>query len=551
MRIRSIRFELAGLILGTICFALSLTPSLVPRPFVIQGALAGVSFAIGYATACIGVAIWHYLQLPIPRGRARRIVWIVAGSICLLLVVSFLWQSSSWQNALRLSMGLEATSTLQPMMLGLVSLGVFLVLWIVAKLFRFVWSLTARKLDRFIPRRVARIVGGAVALVLFWMIVDGLLISALLRAADRYFQLLDALIDDDLPVPTDTLAPGSAESLIAWKDLGRMGRQFVAFTPTSETLSEFFNAPTPAPIRVYVGLNSADNPEARAQLALDELIRVGGFERSTLLLVTPTGTGWVDPASQDPVEYLLRGDVATVAVQYSYLNSPLSLLTQAAYGVETAQAVFKRVYGHWRTLPRETRPKLYLHGLSLGSLNSDRSFDFFDIIDDPFDGALWSGPPFRHETWRSVTAQRDPGTPQWLPVFRRGAVVRFMSQAGLAPGNTAVPGAFRIVFLQYASDPIVFYSPGSAWREPEWMKDPRGPDVSANLRWFPIITMLQLGADTMVGTPAPGFGHRYAAEDYIDAWLELLGPLDWSRDDLARLKARFAERVIAPPSSSP
>ena len=32
------------------------------------------------------------------------------------------------------------------------------------------------------------------------------------------------------------------------------------------------------PVRVYVGLRSADTPEIRAKLALEELKRVGGFE---------------------------------------------------------------------------------------------------------------------------------------------------------------------------------------------------------------------------------------------------------------------------------
>lgn len=59
-----------------------------------------------------------------------------------------------------------------------------------------------------------------------------------------------------------------------------------------------------------------------------ELIRVGAFQRSVLIVVTPTGTGWVDPASVSSVEYLHRGNIATVAVQYSYLPSYLALLTQ-------------------------------------------------------------------------------------------------------------------------------------------------------------------------------------------------------------------------------
>jgi uncharacterized membrane protein len=73
------------------------------------------------------------------------------------------------------------------------------------------------------------------------------------------------------------------------------------------------------------------------------------------------------------------------------LNSPLSLLTQASGGAKMARAMFSAVYGRRRSLPADARPRLYLNGLSLGSFNSDVSFDLYDIIDDPFHGALWVG----------------------------------------------------------------------------------------------------------------------------------------------------------------
>jgi uncharacterized membrane protein len=416
---------------------------------------------------------------------------------------------------------------------------VFLFVLGLARLFHWVFHRLSQWLHRFVPPRLSHLVGITAAVLLFWTVIDGVLVSSALRALDRSFQQLDALIDDDLPYPVHPWRTGSRESLISWEELGRQGRRFVAGGPTAEELSDFFATPVPAPIRVYVGLNSADTPEQRARLALEELQRAGGFHRSVLLLVTPTGTGWVDPSSQDTFEYLHRGDTATVAAQYSYLNSPLTLLTDQGYGAENARALFREIYGHWRSLPRESRPRLFLRGLSLGSLNSDRSFDLFDIIDDPFDGALWSGPPFRNETWLRATAERDPGSPAWLPEFRGGSVVRFMNQEqGLDRGENAW-GSFRIAFLQYASDPITFFSPGSAWREPEWMREPRGPDVSPDLRWFPIVTMLQLAADMMVGTAPKGFGHEYAATDYIDAWLALTEPEGWSESGIARLRARF------------
>ena len=531
--------SVVGVLAGTLFFAFSLSPSLLPRPFFVQGILSGLSFAAGYGVGTTGLWLWRYLQLPMPRAQVVHRIHIVAAILCTLIAASFLWRASTWQNSLREIMGMEASAAIQPVMLGVIASLVFLLSLGLARLFRFVFRMISRRLGRYVPPRISQLAGITVTIVLFWTMIDGVLFASLLTVADRSFQRIDALIEPDLPQPVDPLQTGSSASLINWEDLGRQGRRFVAGGPTAEDLRDFFGAEVPKPIRVYVGLNSADTAEQRAQLALDELLRVGGFDRSVLLLVTPTGTGWVDPSSQDTAEYLHRGDIATVAAQYSYLSSPLVLMTDSAYGAEAARVLFTKIYGHWRQLPKDARPRLYLRGLSLGSINSDRSFDFFDILEDPFDGILWSGPPFRNETWSQVTAQRDRGSPAWLPEFGGGSVIRFMNQQQGLDRFDAPWGSFRIVILQYASDPITFFTPQSAWRKPDWMQEPRGPDVSPDLRWFPLVTMFQLAADMLVGEAPMGFGHTYAPQHYIDAWHALTQPQGWSDAELDRLRAKF------------
>jgi uncharacterized membrane protein len=535
--------NIVGLLVGTVFFAFSLTPSLLPRPFLIQGVLSGLSFAAGYGVGVGSVWLWRYLQLPVFRSRWALLMKGVAAVLCALIAVSFVWQANIWQNSIRAMMGMEESTGGQPVLLALMAALVFLAVLGLARLFRRIMHALSVRLLRYVPDRLSHLTGIVVAVVLFWSVIDGVLMTTLLRVADRSFQQLDALIDDELPRPTRPLQTGSAASLVNWEDLGRQGRLFVAGGPTADDLSTYFDTELPAPIRVYVGLNSAATSAQRARLALEELKRAGGFERSILVLATPTGTGWVDPSSQHTFEYLHRGDVATVAAQYSYLNSPLTLMTAPDYGVEAARAMFTEIYGYWRTLPKDSRPQLYLRGLSLGSLNSDLSFDLYDIIDDPFHGALWSGPPFRSDTWRRITAQRDPGTPAWLPEFRGGAVIRFMNQEHGLDRGAAEWGAFRIAFLQYASDPITFFSPDIAWFEPDWMREPRGPDVSPDLRWFPLVTMLQLAADMVVGTAPKGFGHEYAPEHYIDAWLALTEPAGCTASDVGRLKDFFRSRT--------
>lgn len=533
------QLSLVGVLVGTVFFAVSLSPSLLPRPFAVQGVLSGVSFAVGYGLGVAGLTLWNFLHLPVAGQRLAHRLALAGGALCLLVALAFLWQWSGWQNTIREMMGMEEAAGLRPVIVGPVAVAVFIVLLALARLFRHLFRYLSRRLAKFVPARVSHLVSIFVALAVFWSAIDGVLFSFLLRTADQSFQQLDAVMEDDLPSPSRPEQTGSPESLVAWTSLGRQGRRFVAGGPDAEALGTFFKTPLAAPIRVYVGLNSADTPEARARLALEELQRAGGFERSVLQLATPTGTGWIDPAGQDPLEYLLRGDIATVAVQYSYLNSPLTLLTGGAYGAETARALFVAIYDYWRDLPADSRPRLFLSGLSLGSLNSDLSFDLFDIIDDPFDGVLWVGPPFRNESWRRMTRDRDPGSPAWLPKFRDGAVVRFMNQNSGAGEYDQSWDGFRIIVLQYASDPITFFEPSSAWRVPDWLRTPRGPDVSPDLRWFPIVTMLQLAADMVVGTSPQGFGHEYAPAHYISAWLALMEPKGWTKSEIERLRRLF------------
>ncbi|WGL17242.1 alpha/beta-hydrolase family protein [Microbulbifer bruguierae] len=531
-------FSTAGLLVGTIFFALSLTPSLIPREGVVQGSISGLSFAAGYAVGVFLHWLWRYLELRTPGEGLRRVLRWVIGTFCVLLALAFLWQAAGWQNSVRALMGLEEAPGVRPLTIAVVAALVFLFLLLIAKLFRRLFYFFSNKLQRRVPRRIATFLGLAGAFILFWAVFNDVVLSAALHKVDGIYQRLDAKVMPDMAVPRDPLKAGSRESLLRWQDMGHQGRRYLALGPSAEDIAEV-TGEAKEPIRVYVGLNAAETPAQRATLALEELKRVGGFDRPYLILITPTGTGWVDPGAINAIEYLLHGDVASVAAQYSYLPSPIALMTEDAYGRETAEAAFQSVYGYWKTLPRERRPKLYLFGLSLGALNSDRSFDFYDIIDDPFQGALWAGPPFRSDTWRQVTAERDAGSPAWLPQFGDGAVVRFGNHFGGYQQGKAPWGDFRIAYLQHGSDPIVFFDPSAAYRQPAWMQSPRAQDVSPDLQWYPIVTMLQLGMDMHAGIAPMGFGHSYAPADYVHAWYQLVAPPGWDEKKLGRLKEKL------------
>jgi uncharacterized membrane protein len=101
----------------------------------------------------------------------------------------------------------------------------------------------------------------------------------------------------------------------------------------------------------------------------------------------------------------------------------------------------------------------------------------------------------------------------------------------------------RIVYLQYASDATSFFDYRYAYRQPDWLNAPRGRDVSPQLQWYPLVTMLQLAVDMLLANGTPmGYGHVFAPEHYVDAWLAVTAPEGWTPDRIAALKGYLITR---------
>ena len=513
---------------------------MVPRSDLIQGVLAGIAVSCGYLIGATLAALVRLLEIGTAGVHGNRRIRQAGFTLAAALVAYGLWVLPDWANSARAAMQMPPVDRVHRLLVALLAAGVALVLVMLGRIFRRAAIIAANVLGVILPVRVALIFGLSVASALFWSIGSGVLLRGIVDGLDRAYAQVDGLIPPESGPPDDPLKSVGPASRVGWHTLGAQGRTFVQATPARAEIAALRDGPTQDPIRVYVGVNSAEDASSRAALALAELIRTGAFQRRYLVIATPTGTGWVDPAAMLPLEYLTGGDIATVAVQYSYLPSWLSLLVEPERGADTARQVFRTIYAYWRALPRDDRPQLYLFGLSLGALNSDLSVDVYDIMADPYQGALWAGPPFPSRTWNVVVGARNAGTAVWQPRYSDGRMFRFMTQDSGTGADYAPWGPLRVVYLQYPSDPIVFFETGSLLRRPAIMAQPRPPDVSEGLVWVPVISFLQSIVDmvTAAGTPV-GFGHVYAAGDYLDAWLELLAPHGLSDAEIARIRARL------------
>ncbi|MGD9531825.1 alpha/beta hydrolase [Pseudonocardia sp.] len=525
-----------GLWVAVIAVCLSLTPSLLPRSGLIQGLVCGIAAAIGYGLGVVGAWAWRAIADRDARTPQPRTWWLLAAVGGVALVGSLLL-GRHWQGQIRALMGVPPDSPVALVVVPVVALVTFAALLGISRGLRRVYRWLARLLGRWIGPRAARALGWAVVVVGTALLFSGVVLDGLVAAADQAFSVRNAGSDDGIARPDAPERAGSPSSMVAWESLGREGRNFSAKGPTPAEITAFTGAPAPTPIRAYAGLESADSAEERAQLAVADLERAGGFTRGTLVVITTTGSGWIDPAAIDSLEYITGGDSAAVTIQYSYLPSWISYLVDQDRAREAGRALFDAVYDRWTDLPVGSRPRLLVAGESLGSFGAETAFSGEHDLSNRTDGVVFTGPPNFNTLYREFVDGREPGTPEIAPIYRDGRTVRFSRDAVSPIASAGQPwDGSRVLYVQHPSDPIVWWSPQLILNRPDWLTEPRGDDVLDAVVWIPLLTFWQVTADLpfAVGVP-PGHGHVYVPE-YVDAWATVLQPPGWIPQRAEQLK---------------
>ncbi|AXE24270.1 hypothetical protein C0216_13110 [Streptomyces globosus] len=535
-RRRRFRATLPGCWGALVLACLSFTPSLLPRGGVLQGVVAGISAAIGYALGVLAAFVWRAFADRDPRTPSRR-SWLVFAVCAVILFGVAFGLGQYWQHRIRQLMGVTEYSAAATVAGPFVAAAVFLVLLVVGRGLRRLYHAAARLLGRWIGPRAARVVGWLAVAALAWSVFSGLLLGGFVNAANEAFSVRDTETPEGVSRPASVLRSGGPGSLVPWETLGREGRAFTGSGPTAEQIGAFAGREAMEPVRAYAGLATADDAESRAEQAVADLRRAGGFERENLLVMTTTGSGWVDPAAVDTFEYLGGGDAATVAMQYSYLPSWLSYLVDQSKARQAGRELFDAVYDVWSKLPPEQRPRLFAAGESLGSFGGETAFSGEYDLRNRTAGTLFAGPPNFNTLFREFSDQRDPASPEIEPVFKDGRTVRFTGDpaAGMPPADRLWDGT-RVLYLMNPSDPIVWWSPSLALTEPDWIRQAPGDDVLEEMVWLPFVTFWHITADLPFSTGVPdGHGHTYKTA-YVDGWNAVMRPEGITAQDLDRLR---------------
>ncbi len=535
------RYTFTGTAAGMLLLWLSLTPSLLPRGPLFQGIVSGAAGAIGYGLGVLAVWLIRFMKSRADSPAPPRWAWPILVAVGALGLVLGIVYFRYWQDHVRDLMGvprLHWYNYIQAGLLAVVILFAFVEIGqLIGRLVRFL----ARQLGRVAPPRVSFVITVILVLTVGIALLNGVVVRGGMSVLNKTFSAVNDEMDPNHPPPTTPLRSGGPGSLVSWETMGHQGRIFMRGGPTVAQLTEFNGSPATEPIRAYAGLNSAKGIRATAELAARELEREGGLKRKVIAVATTTGTGWINAAEADSLEYMYNGDTAIVSMQYSFLPSWLSFLVDKENARQAGQALFEAVDRRVRALPEAQRPKIVVFGESLGSFGGEAPFLSPNNIIARTDGALFSGPTFQNTMRDDITDNRDPGSPEWLPIFDDGANVRFAAR----PDNLARPdapwGSPRIAYLQHASDPIAWFNPNLLFAEPDWLREPRGYDVSGDMNWIPVVTFLQVSADMAVAVNVPdGHGHRYV-KDVVNAWAAVMQPPGWTPEKTERLRGRVTQ----------
>ncbi|WP_153503803.1 alpha/beta-hydrolase family protein [Cumulibacter manganitolerans] len=510
----------------------SLSPSLLPRPWPIQGVISGIVLTAFYPVGVLigwllqKLARWARFRYSV-RARVRHAItigWMVGVVVVYISaqIISLRWQRDSARlvGAPAPDRGYVIGSLLvTTLVFGSLLLTYRGIHWMVARV-----DQIGR---RVLPAALSHIAATLIVVVLVGVLVDRLLLANILQVAERTSLASNARAPDGVRRPTSPLRSGGPGSSESWESLGSAGAQFVADGPTAAEISRATGAPAVEPIRVYAGIRDRSLQQA-VTAVVGELDRTGAFSRPAILLYTTTGTGWVNEWHASAFEYLGGGDTAIAAMQYSTFPSALALLTDTETPRTAGRLLYQAVRNRIDALPEQNRPRLYVGGESLGAYGGNAAFGSPTDLLAGVDGAVWSGTPAFTPLHKTLTADRTPGSTEVNPVVDNGRHFRFAAdQAELSADQYGRPlgdwQAPRVVYLQHPSDPVVWWSMDLMFRTPDWVNEPGGRDVTGKLGWMPIATLLQVSADMTVATDVSvGHGHVYQ-DELVPAWAGVLG----------------------------
>lgn len=379
-------------------------------------------------------------------------------------------------------------------------------------------QIAAHGLERAMRTIIRRDPGAAGAFIAHATLLGamGLAGAFALRKITNRLERKDDVIEPAYPAPpTNPHVSAGPTSDMPFASIGKEGRRFVTMALTHDQITSVMGEPAVDPVRVVCGYESAHDLKERARLGVADLEACGGFERSIICVASPTGVGYVNYTIIEALEYLTRGNCATIVPQYALVPSALAM-PKTIDGVMLTRYVLEGIQARLASIPAERRPRVVLMGESLGA---NVALDV-STVPGPFvgvpalehlgvAGGVYFGVPFRTEFWKRWRENPDAMDPEHD--------VLLVAEPSQAPALPA--GQMRQLLVVHDDDPVNKYAYSMVLQPPYWMGQPasRPPMVPRETRWRPITSFVIATVDLKNGMNSkPGQfirrGHDYRIE---------------------------------------
>ncbi len=333
------------------------------------------------------------------------------------------------------------------------------------------------------------------------------------------------------------MVSGSPGSLVSWDSLSREGRRNVSTVLEAQLIEHVMGEPAAEPIRVYVGLESAPTEYERRDLVLRELQRTGAFDRELLMVISPTGTGYVNYVAVEAAEYMTRGNIASVTMQYSLRPSVLSL-DRVAEGRLQYRMLIDAIHNQLAERPAGQRPRVVIFGESLGAWTSQDAFAHRGtqgLRDAAIDRAIWIGTPYMSK-WEQESLGSD------RPDVDRSLLRRFNDFGQLQAMDRDARERLRYVLITHDNDGVGHFSPDLLALAPDWLgpAGTRPAGVPKTEQWQSPTTFIQTLIDmknsaNVIPGQFEAKGHDYRAD--LARFVREVYALQASDEQLASIEA--------------
>lgn len=339
--------------------------------------------------------------------------------------------------------------------------------------------------------------------------------------------------------PDDDFVTGGPRSGVDYDGLSREGRRYVRWRVTAADINSLSEAADAVePVRVFIGIDHADTSKERVALAIAEMDRLGAWERSAILAVSPAGSGYANSVPVEALEFYRHGDCASVVVQYGLLPSMFSF-SKRELAAETYRELIDRIANRIAQLPAEDRPELFGFGESLGASTAQQAIAQAPSLVDVAEATL--------QKLDAVLFVGTPGGPTLRNRLKENPNSVNIDRWHDLPGS--LPPGTQFWFLDHDADPVTRFSTDLLHRRPVWLDSDsqRGRNVPERMSWTPLTTWQQVMFDVAYATQAQSVvflsvGHDYRAD------LPAVVAQVFARDvdvDVPQVQDALVEREIA------